>query len=202
MVRFFRRYPRRNDKQTRGSCLARDAPGVVSIDLWALVVPSLAEPGQPVLETHGAEPGILARRERAIVQFCSEIASMDVGDDLARVFCRGQILPGEVIETERFRSGQLNDAVDRTAERDVGQGGSDVVRGHGLKQGRRQPDDLSIRRRIDDPADELEELGRARDREGNLRGLDQAFLHQLGAEITVFPKAVDSDNRQRYVVAY
>src|SRR2546427_11670544 len=83
--------------------------------------PSLAEPGQPVLETHGAEPVILARRERPIVQFCSEIASMDVGDDLARVLSRRQILPGEVIETEWFRSGQRNVAVDRNAERDVGQ---------------------------------------------------------------------------------
>ena len=127
---------------------------------------------------------------------------MDVGDDLARVFSRRQILLGEVIETERFRSGQLNDAVDRNAERDVGQGGSDVVRSHGLKQGRRQPDDLSISRRIDDPADELEELGRAQDRVGNLRGFDEAFLHQLGAEVTVFRQAVDPDNGQRYMMAY
>ena len=72
------------------------------------------EPGQPVLKTHGAEPGILARCERPIVQSCSEKPGMDVGDDLARVLCRGQVLPGKIIETERFRSGQFNDAVDGT----------------------------------------------------------------------------------------
>jgi hypothetical protein len=52
---------------------------------------------------------------------------MDVGDDLAWVLCSGQVLPGEIIETERFRSGQLNNAVDWNTERDVCQDSRDVV---------------------------------------------------------------------------
>src|SRR5437868_6409098 len=67
------------------------------------------EPGEPVLKTHGAEPGILARCERTIVQLCSEKPGMDVGDDLAWVLGDGQVLPGKIIEAERFRSGQFND---------------------------------------------------------------------------------------------
>jgi hypothetical protein len=162
----------------------------------------MVEPGQPVLETHRAEPGILARRERLIVQLCSEIARMDVGGDPARVLHRDQIFPGEFIEAEFVRAGQLDDAVNRSAERDVGECCGDIVRSHGLKQGGRQSDDLSIGRGIDDPADELEELGGAQDRVGNLRGSDQVLLRQLGAEVSGFRKAIGPDNGQRDMVPH
>jgi hypothetical protein len=153
--------------------------------------------GQPFLEAHGAEPGVVARRERAIVQLCAEIAGVDVGHDLARVLARGQVFPRELVEAESFRSGKFHHAVDGSCERDVGERSGDIVRRHRLKQGGRQSDDLSIGRGIDDPADELEELGGAQDRVGNLRGPDQVLLRQLGAEVTAFRKPVSADNGQR-----
>src|SRR6266566_1081801 len=129
-------------------------------DPWSpfLGVPSLAGLGQPVLETQQAEPGIVDWRERLIDQLGAEIAGMDVGGDSARVVRRDQIFPTEFIEAAFFRAGQLDDAVNRSAECDVGKGRGDIVRSHGLKQGGRQPDDLSIGRGLDDPADEFEEL--------------------------------------------
>jgi hypothetical protein len=52
---------------------------------------SPAEPPQPVLETHRAEPRVVTRCKRPIVQFCAEIAGVDVGDDLAAVLRRRQV---------------------------------------------------------------------------------------------------------------
>jgi len=52
---------------------------------------------------------------------------------------------------------------------------------------------LSICGGIDDPADELEELGRAQDRVGNFRSSDQIFLRQLGAEVAAFRKPIRPD---------
>jgi len=45
---------------------------------------------------------------------------MNVGDDPARILRRGQVAPGEFIEAQSFRTGQLDHAVDGSAERYVG----------------------------------------------------------------------------------
>ena len=42
---------------------------------------------------------MVVRRERPIVQLRSEIAGVDVGDDLAPVLLRDQIFPAEFVET-------------------------------------------------------------------------------------------------------
>src|SRR5882757_11366374 len=112
--------------------------------------------GQPILKMDCAKPRMFAGRERPVVQLCSEIAGVDIGDDLARVLGRGQVFPAEFVEAQSFRAGEFDHAVDGIGKRDVGEGGCDVVRGHWLKQGGRQPGNLSVRGGIDDAADELE----------------------------------------------
>src|SRR6202022_2078189 len=49
---------------------------------------------------------------------------------------------------------------------------------------------------------ELEELGGAQDRVRNPRGPDQVLLRQLGAEVSVFRKAIGPDHGQRNMVPH
>ena len=83
---------------------------------------------------------------------------MGVCHDLSYIVFCVQDLPGEFIEAQSFGAGQLNNAVDGIAERDVGEGRGDVVRRDRLKQRGRQSGDCSSRTGIDDSADEFEPL--------------------------------------------
>ena len=104
--------------------------------------------------------------------------------------------------TDRFGTRQLDRAVQRLLDGDVGQRGGDVIRHDGLHQGGRQPNRLPVGGRLGDAAHELEELRRADDRVGNLGGLDQVFLGHLRAEVTTRKQAIGADNRQRNVMSH
>ena len=82
-------------------------------------------------------------------------------------------------EKRAFRSGDFDLPVPRRGDRHFGNDGSNVVRRDGLEEDRRKPDDVSIRTRIGDAAEEFHELGRADNGVGDARGLNQFLLASL-----------------------
>jgi hypothetical protein len=92
---------------------------------------------------------------------------VDVGRYASCVPSCAQDSSGELVETERFGTGQLDSAIDRTTHRDLGQRGGDVFRRDGLHERRRQANRVAIGAPIGDLADELEELRCADDRVGD-----------------------------------
>lgn len=71
-----------------------------------------------------------------------------------------------------------------------------------LQESRRQADSAAVSARIDDAADELEELRRAQDGVGNPGGSDQLFLGVLRAQLAAFRKTVGADDRKRDVMLH
>ena len=71
-----------------------------------------------------------------IVQLCAEVEGVDVCGHLPRVSVCAQESSDEFVETYRFGTRQLDHAVHRFLDCDVGQCGSDVIRNDGLQKGR------------------------------------------------------------------
>ena len=71
-----------------------------------------------------------------IVQLCAEVECVDVCGHLPCVSVCAQESSDEFVETYRFGTGQLDRAVHRFPDCDVGQCGSDVIRHDGLHKGR------------------------------------------------------------------
>ena len=120
---------------------------MVAIEEPATAGALFAEGGQPILKADDAKSRMVAGRKRSVVQLGSEIAGVDIGNDLARVLGRGQEFPAEFVEAQSLWAGEFDHVVDGIGKREVGECGCDVVRGHWLKQGGRQPGNLSIRGR-------------------------------------------------------
>src|SRR5215813_966606 len=89
---------------------------------------------EPVVEADGAEAGAIAGRQRAVVQLGSEVAQVYVSDHLALVAARGQEFARELVHRTGLRAGNLDGAVQRRCERQLGQVGEHVVRGNWLEQ--------------------------------------------------------------------
>jgi hypothetical protein len=121
---------------------------------------------EPVLETRRADARVIAGGEALIVYGCTEVACADVCGHLPCVSVCAQESSDEFVETYRFRTRQLDRAVQRLVDCDVGQRGCDVIGHDGLHQSRWQPNRLPFGGRLGDAADELEELHRADDRMG------------------------------------
>ena len=117
----------------------------------------------PVVELDVAEPRLAQRHELALLDPAAEVARFGVAHDLARVAHRLQVTGDEFVERRAFRAGDLDGAVARWRERHIGNIGRHVIRGDGLEQAGRNLDDVSIRTRSGDAAEEFEELGRADD---------------------------------------
>jgi hypothetical protein len=96
-----------------------------------------------------------------------------------------KVLSDEVVHANGFGTGDVDGCVERFADGDVGEDGGDVCGGDGLHEGWGHADGVDFGGGLGDVADELEELRGADDRVGNARGLDEVFLGELGAEITV-----------------
>ena len=106
-----------------------------------------------------------AGHQRALVAASvAEVARVRVGDDLARIVARRQPPPDELVEAELLRAGDLDDAVDRRADRDPADRRGDVVGRHRLEQHRRQPHRVAVGGGVGDALEELEELRRVDDR--------------------------------------
>jgi hypothetical protein len=91
---------------------------------------------EPVLETRRADARVIAGGEALIVQLCAEVACVDVCGHRPCVSGGAQESSDEFVETYRFGTRQLDRAVQRFLDCDVGQCSSDVIRHDGLHQGR------------------------------------------------------------------
>lgn len=91
---------------------------------------------EPVLKTRRADARVIARGEALIVQLYAEVERMDVCDHLARVSGRAQELSGEFVERYQLGTRQLDHAVHRFLDCDIGQYGGDVIRSDRLQKGR------------------------------------------------------------------
>jgi hypothetical protein len=87
-----------------------------------------------------------------------------VRDHLARIVTRAEALADELVETKTFRPGQVDRAIQRGSQRDLGQRLRHVVRGDGLEEHRRQTHPVAVAGVVGDPREELEELRGVQDR--------------------------------------
>ena len=75
---------------------------------------------QPVLGTRRADARVIAGGEALIVQLCAEVACVDVCGHFPCVSVCAQESSDEFVETYRFGTSQLNRAVHRLLDCDVG----------------------------------------------------------------------------------
>jgi len=142
-----------------------------------------------------------ARRQRLVLELGAEILRMPVADHGARIALALQEAPHELVHADLLRAADLDRAVDRRRLSEAGHQRRDVVGSDRLHLPDRQADGLPLGRRLGDAADEFEELGRAQDRIGNPRLLDQLLLHDLGAEIAAVGQALGADDGEGDMVA-
>ena len=91
------------------------------------------EAAEPVLETRRTDARVIAGGEALIVQLCAEVACVHVCGDRPCVSDCAQESSDEFVQTYRFGTRQLDCAVQRFRDCDVGQCGSDVIRHNGLQ---------------------------------------------------------------------
>src|SRR2546426_11600910 len=90
---------------------------------------------EPVLETRRADARVIAGGEAVIVQLSAEVACVDICGHFSYVSLGAQESSDEFVETYRFGTRQLDRAVHRFLDCDVGQCGSDIIRHDGLHKG-------------------------------------------------------------------
>jgi len=92
--------------------------------IWAFTLPGGLPlrygAAEPVLETRRADARVIAGGEALIVQFCAEVACVYVCGHIPCVSVCAQESSNEFVETYRFGTGQLNRAVHRLLDCDVG----------------------------------------------------------------------------------
>ena len=77
---------------------------------------------------------------------------------------------------------------------DLAHGSGDVVRCDRLDQHMREPHRVTVRGRVGDALDELEELGRMDDRVGDRAVPDQLLLRDLRPEVAALGQALGADD--------
>ena len=170
--------------------------------LWvARFVCPAAGLAEPVLEAGRGDAWVVAGGEGVLVELCAEVARVDVG--LTRRASLLALRTRRASSSRRNCSGPASSTMPFTGalDRDVGQGGGDVVGRLGLNEHGRQMNRLALGARVGDAADELEELRRAEDRVRDGRGLDRLFLGELRTEVAAVLEPVGADDGERDVVA-
>src|SRR5262249_45919775 len=140
---------------------------------------------QPLFEIEAAETRLAQWYERLFLETPAEISGLGILLDFARVADGPQIASDDFVERRAFGAGDLDDPVSRISKGNFGDEGGGVISRDRLNQARRKPDDVSIRTRIGDDAEEFQKLGRADDRIGNTGSLNQLLLGDFGAEIAL-----------------
>src|SRR6516162_3295910 len=103
------------------------APGVCRSAGFGLVA-------NPVLETCRAEARVIAWGEALIVHFDAVVECLGISDYRPCVPGCVQEPPHEVILPNRFGTGQIERAVERLSEGDIGHDRGDIIRHNGLHQ--------------------------------------------------------------------
>src|SRR5262245_20622459 len=130
----------------------------------SLLTPLERRLAEPLIEPDVAESRLAPGNQRSFIQFGPEIPRVRIGDDLARVVGRGESLTDQRVETELFRTGHFNGAVDWCTHGDSGDRLCDVISRHRLKEHRWHPNRRSDSGVIGNAFDELEELRGVNDR--------------------------------------
>ena len=151
---------------------------------------------EPPSERGRTDPRALIWNQRAIVDLDAVIMRTAVSQDLSRIVVRVQNLPHSFIERESLRAADLNRPVQGLAKGNVRKGGCHVLRGHWLELDWRQTHRASVRRKVCNGPDELEELGRVDKRVRNGRTPDHGLLCKLCAEIAAVLQPIGADHRQ------
>src|SRR4051794_38410650 len=87
---------------------------------------------EPVPVMRRPKAGIISGNEALIVHFYAEIARIVVSDHLPRIVRCTKELPDKFVLPELIGPGNLDHAVHRLCESDIGYRGRDVIRNHGL----------------------------------------------------------------------
>src|SRR5437762_5958739 len=157
---------------------------------------------KPAFESRRADSrGGAGGYQGLIVQLSAEVASVNIGGDLACVVVVGQDATDKLVKSKFLGARYLKRVIAWRAEHEIGQGGDDIIRKDRLHQGRRDANRLSVAERIGDAAHELEELRGAQNRVGNSRGLDEAFLDHFCTEVPAIGQPVRADDRECHVMA-
>jgi hypothetical protein len=85
---------------------------VIAMKVWQYEAALSAKGCQPFVKTDGTKPRMAAGCERSVVQFRAEIARVNIGDDLARVFGCGQVFPAKFVEAQPLRACEFDSAID------------------------------------------------------------------------------------------
>src|SRR5215469_9490435 len=159
--------------------------------------------GEPRFESHRTDsPGSAGGYQRLITQLGAEIARVNIGRHLARVFAVSQNATDKLVQSKFLGARYLKQAVHRWTDHEVSEGGDDIARKDRLYQVRRHTNDLSVAERIGGAAHEFEELRGAQNRVRNSGSLDKAFLRHLCAHVAAVRQPVHPDNRECQVMAH
>src|SRR5690606_16371657 len=155
---------------------------------------------KPVVEACRPKARTRVGYQRPIIQFTAEVTCMDVGNDLAAVAPCSEVLARDFIERKTIGAGYFEGAVERRCDGQIGHRSRDVVGSDGLHQRRGKTRRRAVRTRVDNAADELEELRCAQDGVRDLRSLDQVFLGDLCAKVAAFKESISTYHGEREVV--
>ena len=140
--------------------------------------------------------------EALVVHLDSEIECLNVCGHLPCIVICAQESSDELVHADRFGARQLDRAVQRFLNGNIGQRGSDIVRRDWLHHSGWQSNRVPVACRFGDAPHELKELRRTNDRIRNARSLDQVFLRHLRAEVTTRQQALGADDRQCHVMPH
>jgi hypothetical protein len=90
---------------------------------WATCIKPPPVSGGAIHRSGWSQAGAIARRQRAVVQLSSEVAPVHVSDHLAMVAARGQEFARELVHRTGLRARNLDGAIQRRCERQLGQVG-------------------------------------------------------------------------------
>src|SRR5688572_17441747 len=89
---------------------------------------------EPVVEVRLGESRAGAGHERALLQFCAEIARVRIGDHFTRIVAGAEASPDEIIQTELLGPRHFNDPVHWRSFGNPANGTRDILGRHGLDQ--------------------------------------------------------------------
>lgn len=129
---------------------------------------------------------------------CTEVRAELICGHLPLILAEAQILNRQLLEADDPRARELDRAVQRSTEGNVG----DVYCRHGLYEHIRDAKPTAVRCVVGDVSDELEELRRVHQRVRLLGFDDQSLLLLLRCEVSSFSagESVRSDDRERDVM--
>src|ERR1043166_3606293 len=86
---------------------------------------------EPVTEMHLTEADAITGDKAFVIHRYTEVARVNVGNDLPRVPRRTKELPNQFVLPDLVRPGHFDHAISRLSKSDICDRGGDIVRNHG-----------------------------------------------------------------------